>query len=100
MKTSNRYRVKTEKIHSLNDLLMEKMRLRMEIMKTEENIHTGYREILNALTFRNIASTLIQEVSATSSVVEKAFDIGKSFFAKRKKKKHHATPEGDVAEHL
>jgi hypothetical protein len=99
MKPSNRYQVKTDKIHSLNDLRMEKMRLRMEIMKTEENIHTGYREILHALSFRNIASTVINDVTASSSVVAKAFDIGKSFFAKRKKKKHDKMQEGQAPEH-
>jgi hypothetical protein len=80
--------VKPEKIHSLNDLRMEKLRLRMEIMKTEENIHTGYRDIIDALSFKNIASTVINDVTATSSVMSQAFAFGKSLLAKRKKKKH------------
>lgn len=88
MKTSNRYTVKPEKIHSLKDLRMEKLRLRLEILKTEENIHNGYRDILHALTFKNLAGSVINDISASSSVISKAFSFGKAIMAKRKKKKH------------
>ena len=79
--------VKPDKIHSLQDLSFEKKRLRFEIMKTEENIHSGYRDIVEALTFKNLATAMINDMSATSTVVSKAFEFGKSFLAKRKKKK-------------
>lgn len=88
MKTSKRYQVNPDKIHSLNDLRMEKLRLRMEIMKTEESIHAGYRDIIEALSFKNIAATVVNDVAASSTVLTKAFEFGKSFLAKRKKKKH------------
>lgn len=88
MKTSKRYQVKPEKLHSLDDIRMEKLRLRMEIMKTEENIHAGYRDILSALSFKNLAASVIGDVTATSSLLSKAFDFGKSMVAKHKKKKH------------
>ncbi|MEI7499186.1 MAG: hypothetical protein WCK84_01955 [Bacteroidota bacterium] len=87
MKTSNRYKVRHGKIHSLKDLELEKHRLKLEIMKTEVNIQSGYRNIINALSFKNLATTMINEVSATSSVLSKAFAIGKSIMTKRKKKK-------------
>ncbi len=76
----------------MNDLRMEKLRLRMEIMKTEENIHAGYRDILEALSFKNITSSLINDVAATSSVLTKAFSFGKAMIAKRKKKKQGNLP--------
>jgi hypothetical protein len=88
MKTTKRYKVKSEKIHSLNDLSVEKQRLRFEITKTEENIHAGYREIIQALTLKNLVSTMVNDLSSTSSIVSKAFVIGQTFMAKRKKKKH------------
>jgi hypothetical protein len=80
--------VKPDKIHSLDDLRMEKLRVRLEIMKTEENIHAGYRNILEALSFKNLATTVIRDVSGTSSVLTKAFSFGKAMLDKRKKKKH------------
>jgi hypothetical protein len=80
--------VKADKIHSLDDIKMEKLRLRLEIMKTEESIHSGYREILQALTFKNIATTVISDVSASSSVLTKMFAFGKAVMARQKKKKH------------
>ena len=80
--------VNSAKIHSLQDLRMEKPRLRFEIMKTEQNIHTSYRDIVSALSFKNLANTIINDISTSSSVLTRAFDFGKSFMAKRKKKKH------------
>lgn len=80
--------VKSANIHSLKDIELEKQRLRLEIMKTEVNIHDGYRNIIQALTFKNIATTMIRDVSATSSVMSKVFEFGKTMLEKRKKKKH------------
>ena len=88
MKTSKRYVVRPEKIHSLQDLHLEKQRLRFEIMKTEENIHSGYRDILHALSFKNLAGTVINDISTSSNVITRAFSLGKSLMSKRKKKKH------------
>ena len=93
MKTSKRYTVQPGRIHSLEDIRLEKMRLRLEILKTENNIHDGYRDILQALTFKNLAATVINDISATSSVMSKAFAVGKSFMEKRKKKKHDKLKE-------
>ena len=88
MKTTNRYTVKADKIRSLKDIDLEKQRLKIEIMKTEQEIHSGYRNILQAFTLRNLASTVVNEITTTSNVVSKAIAIGKSFMAGRKKKKH------------
>ncbi|MFZ4563721.1 MAG: hypothetical protein ACOYNU_10115 [Bacteroidales bacterium] len=93
MKTSKRYKVKPEKIHSLNDISLEKQRLRFEITKAEENIHTGYHNILEAFTLKNIVTTVASDLSATSSIVSKAFDFGKTFMSKHKKKKHNKSKE-------
>lgn len=86
MKTNNRYVVKPEKIHSLKDLELEKQRLRLEIMKTETTIRASYHNLLHAFTFRNLATSLVQDISATSSAFSKAVAIGKSFFHRKKKK--------------
>ena len=87
MKTTDRYRVKAEKIHSLKDIALEKQRLQVEILKKEQDIHNGFRNIAEALTFRNLASTVVNEVAASSSVIAKAFSIGKSLMARRTKRK-------------
>ena len=93
MKTSKRYIVQAGKIHSLEDIRLEKMRLRLEILKTENNIHDGYRDILQALSFKNLANNVISDISASSTLITKAFSIGKSLLEKRKKKKHDKLTE-------
>lgn len=80
--------VKPDKIHTLKDIELEKQRLRLEILKTEAHIQDGYRNILHAFTFKNLASNMINDISATTSVIGKAFSIGKAIMAKRKKKHH------------
>jgi len=87
MKTTNRYKIRPGKIHSLADIRAEKIRLRLEILKTEEDIHDGYREILSALSPKNIATSMINDVATSSNVLTKAFFVGKSLFSGRKKKK-------------
>jgi hypothetical protein len=87
MKTSKRYSVQPKKIHSLEDIRLEKMRLRMEIMKTENNIHEGYRDILQALSPRNVVGTVINDITGSSALIARAFSFGKSLVEKRKKKK-------------
>jgi hypothetical protein len=87
MRTTNRYKVKAENIHSLKDIEFEKQRLQLEILKKEHDIKTGYRNIQEALSFRNLATTVVNEITSSSSVLTKAILIGKTFMAKRKKKK-------------
>ena len=87
MKPSKRYLVNPAKIHSLKDIELEKQRLRMEIMKTENNINAGYHNLLHAFTFKNFASSVVNDLTTTSSVVSKAFSIGKALIEKRRKKK-------------
>ena len=93
MKTSNRYKVKSQNIRSLKDLDLEKQRLRIEITKTENNIQIDYHNLLHALTLKNIASIMINDSQATSSMLSKVFSFGKSLMVKRKKKKQ---PEDSV----
>jgi len=84
---SKRYRVKPAAIKSLDDLRLQKARIRLEIMKQEENIQSDYRRIRDALTFRNIAANLVEDISVQSAIVSRVFSFGKALFAKRKKKK-------------
>ena len=87
MSTTKPYKVKAERIHSLQDIELEKQRLRLEILKKEQDIHAGYRNILQSLSPRNIAATVVNDISSSSMVLSKAFSIGKALMAKRKKKK-------------
>ena len=99
MKTIKKYKIKADRIDSLEALEHEKIRLRMEILKKEESIKYNYRHLVDALTFRNLTSTIISDLSTTSTVVSKAFSFGKSFFDKRKKKKRerHAAEDEKVS---
>jgi hypothetical protein len=96
MKTSKRYQVKAEKIHSLEDLRIEKLRLRLEILKAEESIHAGYRDILNALSFKNIANNVISDVTSSSTILTKALSFGTSFLAKRRKKRQNKAADNSA----
>ena len=87
MSPTKRYTVKADKIGSLKDIELEKQRLRLEIMKKEQDINSGYRNIVQALSPRNIAATLVNDLTTSSTVLSKAFSIGKALIAKRKKKK-------------
>lgn len=95
MKTNKRYQVKTDRIHSLEDIKAEKVRLKFEIRLKEEHIQSNYRHILDAFTLRNLATTLVTELSATSSIVSKVFLLGKSILERRKKKKKEKL-SGDI----
>jgi hypothetical protein len=70
----------------MHELQLEKVRLQMELVRTEDNIKNNYRHILSALSFRNIIST-ITELTSTTSIVSKAFTLGKNLLGRRKKKK-------------
>jgi hypothetical protein len=87
MKTSKRYTVPPGKLQSLEDIRLEKMRLRLEILKTENNIHEGYRDILHALSPKNVVGSVINDITGSSTLVAKAFSFGKMLMEKRKKKK-------------
>jgi hypothetical protein len=87
MKTNKRYKVPHGKVGSLQELELEKARLRLEIMKSEENIRSDYRRLMDAFTLRNLATGLMDDIAVTSNVFSKAISVGKSIFAKRKKKK-------------
>ncbi len=87
MKSNNSNRLPLKRIRSLRDIELAKAKLDVEIMRTEESIRSGYRHLINRLTFRNMTSSLIQEFSTRSDLISKAISAGKSLFEKRKKKK-------------
>ena len=87
MKSNNSYRLSLKRIRSLRDIELAKAKLDVEIVRTEETIRSGYRHLINRLTFRNMTSSLIQEVSTHSNLISKAISASKSYFEKRKKKK-------------
>jgi len=87
MKTKNRYRIKTGRIRSLQDLELEKAKLEMELFKSEDTIKRNYHDLLHRLTFRNLAGTIVDEVATGTSTLSRAISLGKSFLEKRKKKK-------------
>ena len=96
MNNKIQYRVRT--IRSLHDLQMEKKRIQMEMIRSEEAIKRNYNNLVEALTFRNIVKTIANEIALTSSAFSTAFSAGKiilGVFKKNKKKKkedaHEAT---------
>jgi hypothetical protein len=87
MKTNKIQRSTIRKIHSMHELQLEQARLKLELVRTEDKIKANYRHILSAFSLRNIFSTVTTELSSTSSVISKAFTLGKNLLARRKKKK-------------
>jgi hypothetical protein len=84
-----KYKPKTNirRIHSLQDLHSERVRLKEELSRTEEGIHSNYRNILDAFSFHNILKTVTQDIALASTAFSKAFSIGKTLLGKVKKKK-------------
>jgi hypothetical protein len=70
----------------MHELQLEKARLKLELIRTEDKIKSNYRHILFAFSLRNIFSTVTTELS-TSSILSKAFTLGKNWLGSRKKKK-------------
>ena len=75
------------KIKSLEDLKLEKARLELEILRTEDQIKGNYRHILEALTLRNIFHAISNDISAYSNAISKVYELGKNIFGRKKKKK-------------
>jgi hypothetical protein len=71
----------------MHELQLEKARLKLELMSTEDKIKTNYRHILSIFSLRNIFSTVTTELTSTSSILSNVFILGKSWLSKRKKKK-------------
>ena len=87
MTTKNRTRQRIRTIRNLNDLKVEKARLRGEALRLEEKINGNYKDIVGAFTLRSLIQRLTNELSMTSTVVSAAFSLGKSLISKFKKKK-------------
>lgn len=93
MKTKNKMQYKIRNIRTVNDLKLEKARLKMEATRKEEQIRHNYRSIVDTLTLRNILQFVAGEITTASTTISTAFSLGKSLFSTfRKKKKHKDNP--------
>jgi hypothetical protein len=93
MTMKNKPHHKIRKLTTLHELQLEQARLKMEILKREDAIKGNYRNLVDALTFRNLFQQLSNEISMTKTAVSSAFSIGKTIFGKlRKKKKNKKNP--------
>jgi hypothetical protein len=93
MKTNKEWRSSIRKIHSMQELQLEKARLNMELLKAEDKIKSNYRHILSAFTLGNILTTVTTELITPSSLVSKVFTLGKNWLSRRKKKKKQRREE-------
>jgi hypothetical protein len=97
MKTKPRHKIR--KLRSLHDLELEKARLKLEAVKREEQIKGNYRNLVDALTFKNLWHNLSNEISMTTSAVSTAFSVGKTILGKlKKKKKNKENPSGNLSQ--
>jgi hypothetical protein len=87
MKMKSKTHYKVQNIRSVQDLKLEKARLKMEAVRKEEQIRHNYRNIVDALTLRNLLQVVTNEITTASTAVSTAFSIGKSVFGKFRKKK-------------
>ena len=93
MKTNKFRRSTIREIHSMHGLQLEKARVKMELMRSEDNIKTSFRRILSVFSLRNIFSTVTTELTSKSWILSKAFTLGNNWLSKRKKKKKLGRPE-------
>jgi hypothetical protein len=80
-------RTNIRRIHSLQDLHSERVRLKGELSRTEEGINSNYHHILDAFSFHNLLNTVTQDIALASTVFSKALSFGKKLIGKTKKKK-------------
>ena len=71
----------------MQELQLEKARLKLELLKTEGKIKANYRYILSAFSLRNIFSTVTTELIHPSSIATSAITLVKNWLSKRKKKR-------------
>jgi hypothetical protein len=86
-------RSKIRRIKSMNELKLEKVRLRLELVRTEDKISNNFKNIRSAFTLRNIFSTITNEIATPSSFLMKAFTLWKDWMGRRKKKKKEGKKE-------
>jgi hypothetical protein len=71
----------------MHDLQLERARLKMELVKSEEKVKSSYRRLLSAFSLRNIFSTVTTEFGGASGVIGKVVSLGQNWFSRRKKKR-------------
>jgi hypothetical protein len=74
----------------MHELQLEKVRLQLELVKTEDKIKANYRHLLSAFSLKNIFSTVTTEFISPSSILANAVVLGKNWLGRRKKKKKDA----------
>ena len=87
MKRTKHHRDRRIPISTMKELQTEKFRLQREILETEEGINNDYRNLVDALTFRNIINTIAEEVVSTNMIVSQAYSVIRPLFNRKKKKK-------------
>jgi hypothetical protein len=97
MKTNKVQRSKIREIHSMHELQLEKARLQLELVRTEDKIKGNYRHILSAFSLRNIFTT-VTDLTSPTSIVTKAFTLGKNWLSRRNKKRKEAKTKEKAAE--
>jgi hypothetical protein len=76
----------TRRIRTMQQLQLEKARLRLEILRTEDKIKVNYRSILSAFALKNIFHT-ISELTGAPTLMSQFVTMGVNWLANRKKKK-------------
>jgi hypothetical protein len=94
MKKINKTRSNFRRVHSMQELHLEKVRLEMEEVIAKERIKGNVREIREAFALRNIITTVVSELSIKTSVLSNVVSAARGLFKKRKKKRKEATEEG------
>jgi len=98
MKKSRHLKSRMASIRTLKELRDEKSRLRSELIDTEDDIRENYRDLIDALTFRNIINTIAEEIISTNLVVSQVYSMIKPLFKRKKKNKRVEEPDIKVVE--
>lgn len=81
---------RSKPVNTLEELRAEKMRLQRRIANTETGIKQDYTALKDALTLRNLLTTIAEDVLATNLVVSQAYGILKPLALKLFKRKGRA----------
>ena len=89
MKTSGK-NTRSKPVRNHEELRAEKMRLQRRIARSEDTIKQDYAVLRDALTFRNLLTTIAEDVLATNFVVSQAYGILKPLALKLFRRKSSA----------
>lgn len=77
-----KYKSRIRKVRSFDELKLAKARLREEVLKTNNEIRSDYRHLLNEFSLGRIVGNIAEQLSTKTSVLSRAFSAGKKIITR------------------